>query len=203
MDAPALAGEEDCMNAKALIGMTVFAIDAGKNLGSVERLLFSPEDMRVTAFVVTPRTSMMAEPEPQRLLPTDRIRAIGQDAITVESETELDITADGELPAGSVAFDEIEKEKVITESGENIGEVSSLDFDDSTFRLDFIEIGRGFLSGSSLVSVDQVISVGEDVIVVRDSALDTRDRREDERVAVIDEADETDEEAERRDTGIF
>lgn len=160
------------MNAKSLIGMSVFSIEGGKNVGNVERLLFSPEDMRVTAFVVTSSAGMMDEPEPQKLLATEKVKAIGQDAITVDSESLLDITTDGELPAGAVAFDQIEKERVITESGDHIGELSSLDFNEDDFRLDYIEVGRGFLSGSSLITVDNVISVGEDVIVVSDNALD-------------------------------
>lgn len=160
------------MNAKSLIGMSVFAIEGGKNVGSVDRLLFSPDDMRVTAFVVTPATGMMDEPEPQKLLATENVKAIGQDAITVESESLLEITADGELPAGAVAFDQIEKERVITENGDHIGELSSLDFNEADFRLDYIEVGRGFLSGNNLITVDNVVSVGEDVIVVNDRALD-------------------------------
>jgi uncharacterized protein YrrD len=207
------------MNAKALIGMTVFAIEGGKNLGTVERLLFSPDNMRVVAFVVTPRSGMMSDPEPQKVLSTEKVRAIGQDAITVDSESLLDVTADGELPAGAVAFDEIEREKVITESGDQVGEVSSLEFDEVDFRLDFLEIGRGFLSGHVLVTVENIVSVGEDVIVVRDTALNGDDRDdevEDDRVRIVDERDavETDDVADdviddadvaksKRDTGIF
>lgn len=159
------------MNAKSLIGMTVFAVDAGKNLGSVDRLLFSPEEMRVTSLMVAPVAGLMDEPEPQKLLATDKIKAVGHDAITVESESMLEVTAEGEVPAGSVAFDQIEREKVLTESGEEIGEVSSMEFDEQSFRLDFLEVGRGFLSGSSMITVENIVSVGEDVIVVRDSAL--------------------------------
>jgi sporulation protein YlmC with PRC-barrel domain len=177
------------MNAKSLIGMTVFAVDAGKNLGSVDRLLFSPDDMRVTAFVVAPAAGLMDEPGPQRLLPTDKIKAVGQDAITVESESFLDIVADGELPPGAVAFDEIEREKVITESGEDVGEVSSVEFDEQTFRLDFLEVGRGFLSGSTMITVEKVVSIGEDVIVVRDTALDQPDDRDDD-LDTFEEADD-------------
>jgi len=160
------------MNAKSLIGMSVFAIEGGRHVGSVERLLFSPEEMRVTAFVVTPATRLMDEPEPQKVLAVDNVRAIGQDAITVDSESLLDIAADGEIPAGSVAFDQIEKERVITESGDHIGDLSSIDFSEQDYRLDYIEVGRGFLSGSNLITVDNVIAVGEDVIVVSDRALD-------------------------------
>lgn len=160
------------MNAKSLIGMTVFAIEGGKNLGTVERLLFSPEEMCVTGFVVARTGSMMEEPEPQRVLAREHVKAIGQDAITVESESLLDVTADGELPGGTVAFDEIEKERVLTESGDEIGVVNSVDFSDNDFRLEYLEVGRGFLSGNSMITVDKVLSVGEDVIVVRDDALD-------------------------------
>ena len=159
------------MNAKSLIGMTVFAVEGGKNLGTVDRLLFSPDEMRVTAFVVASVAGMMDEPEPQKLLPTEKVKAVGQDAITVESDSMLDVTADGELPPGAVAFDQIEREKVITENGEDVGEISSVEFDEQTFKLDFIEVGRGFLSGSSMISVENIVSVGEDVIVVRDAAM--------------------------------
>jgi len=194
------------MNAKSLIGMSVFSIDGGKNVGSVERLLFSPEEMRVTAFVVTSRVGMMDEPEPQKILATEKVRAIGQDAITVDSESLLDITADGELPAGAVAFDQVEKERVITESGDHIGELSSLDFNEHDFRLDYIEVGRGFLSGSNLITVDNVISVGEDVIVVTDRALDPL-ADDDTDVEIIesdvdDRVDEVDDDGKER-TTIF
>jgi uncharacterized protein YrrD len=160
------------MNVKSLIGMTVFAIEGGKNLGTVERLLFSPEEMCVTGFVITRAGGVMEEPEPQKVLLRENVKAIGQDAITVESESLLDVTADGELPAGTVAFDQIEKERVLTESGDELGVVNSIDFSDTDFRLEYLEVGRGFLSGSSMISVDKVRSVGEDVIVVRDDALD-------------------------------
>lgn len=186
------------MNVKSLIGMTVFAIEGGKNLGNVDRLLFSPEEMRITAIVVAPVAGMLNSPDAQKILPTVHVRAIGQDAITIESESLLETAVDGEVPAGLVAFDEIEKEKVITESGDDIGELSSLDFSSDDFRLDFLEVGRGFFSGTSLISIDKVVSIGEDVIVVQDSALDKeeapaergKDRVvEDESVTVEDEAE--------------
>lgn len=161
------------MNVKELVGMTVFAIEGGLNAGTVERLLFSPEEMRVTDLVVTRGSAMLEEPEPQRILPTDRIKAVGRDAITIESEGVLDVTPDGEVPEGRVAFDEIEREKVITESGDEVGEVSSVSFSDNTFLLESVEVSRGFLSGNAVIPMNQVVSVGEDVIVVKDSALDS------------------------------
>lgn len=159
------------MNVKTLVGMQVLAVDAGKQLGTVGRVLFSPENRRVEGFVITPDVGLMDEPQPQRMIAVDKIKGVGQDAITVDSESLLDTLADGEIPTGLVAFDEIEKERVMTEGGEQVGEVSSIDFDDGSFAIDFIEVGRGFMSGSVLVSVEHIVSVGEDVIIVKDEAL--------------------------------
>ena len=74
------------MNVKELVGMTVFAIDGGVNVGTVDRLFFSPEEMRITDLVVSRGTAVLEDPEPQRVLPTDRIKAVGRDAITIEAE---------------------------------------------------------------------------------------------------------------------
>lgn len=180
------------MNVKELVGMTVFAIDGGRNVGSVERLFFSPEDMRITDLVVARGTAMLEDPEPQRMLSTERIKAVGRDAITIESEDLLDVTPDGEVPDGRVAFDEIEREKVITESGDEIGEVTSISFSDNTFLLESIEVSRGFLSGNVVIQMSQVVSVGEDVIVVKDGALDANSG-EHELFREIDETDGTEE----------
>lgn len=160
------------MNVKELVGMTVFAIDGGRNVGTVDRLFFSPDEMRITDLVVSRGTAVLEDPEPQRVLPTDRVKAIGRDAITIDSEDHLDVTPDGEVPGGRVAFDEIEREKVITESGDQVGEVASVSFSDETYLLEVIEVSRGFLSGNAVIPVNQIISVGEDVIVVKDTALD-------------------------------
>ena len=160
------------MNVKELVGMTVFAIDGGRNVGTVDRIVFSPEDMRITDLVVSRGTAMLEDPEPQRVLPTERIKAIGRDAVTIDAEDQLDVTPDGEVPGGRVAFDEIEREKVITESGDEIGEVASVSFSDATYLLEEIEVSRGFLSGNAVIPVNQILSVGEDVIVVKDGALD-------------------------------
>jgi uncharacterized protein YrrD len=179
------------MNIKELVGMTVFAIDGGRNVGTVDRLFFSTEEMRITDLIVSRGGAMLEEPEPQRTLPTDRIKAVGRDAITIESEEILDVTTDGEVPDGRVAFDEIEREKVITESGDEIGQVSSVSFGDTTFLLEQVEVSRGFLSGNAVIPVNQIVSIGEDVIVVKDGALDANSG-EHELFREVDETDTTD-----------
>jgi uncharacterized protein YrrD len=108
------------------------------------------------------------------------------------------------VPAGRVAFDEIEREKVITESGDEIGEVSSVSFSDNTFLLESVEVSRGFLSGNAVIPMNQVVSVGEDVIVVKDGALDSGGG-EHRLFREVDETGETEvvEESEDRDRGIL
>lgn len=154
------------MDTTSLLGMPVFAVDAGRKLGIVERLLFSIEEKRVVALALTPGASQL-----QPLLPVGKILSIGHDAITVASEADTEATVENQVPARVVGFDQIEKERVITESGEDLGGVSSLHFDESDFRLMHLELGRGFLSSTFRVSVHDIVSVGEDVIVVRDTIV--------------------------------
>lgn len=68
-----------------------------------------------------------------------------------------------------MGFDQIDQERVITKSGEDLGTVSSLHFDGGDYRLMHLKLGRGFLSSDFRVSVHDIVSVGEDVIVVRDA----------------------------------
>lgn len=155
------------MDATSLIGMPVIAVDAGRKLGTVERLLLSLPEKRLTALELTADASTL-----RPVLPVEKIRSIGHDAITVASEDDLEATVEGEkLPAGVVGFDQIEKERVITESGEDLGGVSSLHLDDSDFRLMHLELGRGFLSSTFRVSVHDIISIGEDAIIVQDATV--------------------------------
>jgi uncharacterized protein YrrD len=168
------------MNVKQLIGMKIFAIDEGKNLGVVDRLLFSPEEKRVSSFLIAPEGGLLDEPEPHRLLKVSDLTAVGEDAITVESDSVLSTTVDGELPPGTVAFDEVEKERVLTEGGNEIGELVSIEFSEDGFALEHLEVSRGFLGGHTLIPLSQVVSIGEDVIVVMDAALDEIEEPEDD-----------------------
>ncbi|MDQ4099790.1 MAG: PRC-barrel domain-containing protein [Chloroflexota bacterium] len=190
------------MNYKALTGREVISIESGRKLGHVERILFDPATMQIDSIVIHPVIhSVLEEPSPMQQVPVARIRGLGQDVVTVESDDALQPLAEGGAHvANLVAFDQIENEAVVTESGKKIGEVDDIEFDDRSLQLQSIQIGRGLLARKSSIAASEIVSIGEDVIVVHDSAdPDSHDQvgeqgavEEFERVRIISDADRRD-----------
>jgi sporulation protein YlmC with PRC-barrel domain len=169
------------MNHKTLTGREVIAIDSGRKLGHVERILFDPTTMRIDSLVIHPVAhSVLEEPSPMQQVHVDQIRGLGQDVVTVEHDDALQPLPEGGATASTlVAFDQIENEAVLTESGKKIGEVADVEFDDHTLQLQSIQVSRGFLARKSSFPVSEIISVGEDAIVVHDAAdPDSQDQTE-------------------------
>jgi len=160
------------MNYKSLAGREVIAIDSGRKIGHVERVLFDPATMRIDSVVIQPVIhSVLEEPSPMQQVSVSHIRGLGQDVVTVQNDEALQPLAEGvAIGDALVAFDQIEHEAVLTESGKKIGEVDDVEFDDQTMQLESIQISRGFLARKFSIAVGEIVSVGEDVIVVHDSA---------------------------------
>lgn len=159
------------MNIATLIGMTVFALDAGKELGSIDRLLISQEERRLVGFVVTPPTGATDDPERKQVLAVEKVHSFGHDAVTIASEADLDVSRGGALPEGTVAVGQAPMGTVTTESGEAFGEVTLLEASEPEYQLTRMDVGQGVFSSSILVNIRDVVSFGEDAIVVRDSVL--------------------------------
>ncbi len=159
------------MNYKALVGQEVIAIESGRKLGQIDRILIDPDAKRIDWIVVRPAgRSMLEEPGPMKAIAVDQIRGLGEDVVTVPNDEVLQPLS---APANHlVAFAAIKNEAVMTEGGKKLGEVSNIEFDEQTLDLESIEISQGLLSGKSSIPVTEIISVGEDVIVVRDMAHD-------------------------------
>jgi sporulation protein YlmC with PRC-barrel domain len=169
------------MNHKTLTGREVIAIDSGRKLGHIERILFDPATMRIDSLVVhSDSRSMLEESTPMQQIPVSAIRRVGEDVVMVEHDDALQPIQEGGATAGNlIAFDQIENEAVLTESGKKIGEVADIEFDDRTLELQSIQLSRGLFSRNSSLAVSEIISVGEDAIVVRDTVdLDSQDQAE-------------------------
>lgn len=65
--------------------------------------------------------------------------------------------------------------EVVTEGGANLGDVVSLGFDERTFAISAAEVSPGFLKANTHVPLDQLISIGQDVLVVANAALAGRE----------------------------
>jgi uncharacterized protein YrrD len=150
-------------------GRPVVSIETGQRLGSIDQIVFEPDGRKVAAFTVHSDTIggiiSPEQPTASWLLAED-IHAIGPDAVTVANPESLRETIERQdyLLAGDLV-----REKVVTVSGELIGNVAAIHFDPQSLAVTDVEISRGFFKSNPQIGFDHIVTVGRDVIVVDDS----------------------------------
>ena len=156
---------------KDLHGMTILDVRDGKKLGQADEVVISPDDGRVLGFVM--KTGGLLR-NGESIVEIDDVRAIGRDAITVEGE-EVAHTSE----AASEAFSQARSgeralagRKVVTQGGSLVGQVDDVAIDEDGRRVTALLLGGGLLEQSDAVAADRIVSVGPDVIVVRDERAD-------------------------------
>jgi sporulation protein YlmC with PRC-barrel domain len=140
----------------------------GTKLGEVEEVVVSPDDLRLLGFVVGSGRFLGHE---EHIVETADIRAIGDDAITVDGQ-EAARTSEASTEAFRDARSgkrRLEGKKVITEKGSVLGTVSDALLDEEGKQLSALLIGGGLLQSAESLHIDRVASVGPDVIVAREA----------------------------------
>lgn len=158
---------------KELQGLGVVDVTGGKKVGSVGDLVISPENGRLVA--LTLGGGMMGGEG--SYIAIEDVRAIGQDAITIEGENV--VRPSEEMPDGVRAARDASRglagKKVVTENGSLLGTVSDYLIDETAMRVSGLTIGGGLLSNEDAISADRVVSLGPDAIIVTDAGPEEQD----------------------------
>lgn len=154
-------------SAKDLQGLAVVGINDGKKLGTADELIVSPDELRLLGLVIKSGGPLSRD---EQIVEARDIRSIGSDAITVDAEavahgTEAIAESIRETRAGNRR---IVGSKVVTESGTLLGTASDFAIDESTHRITSLTLSSSLFQTGDTLAVDRVISVGPDVVVVRD-----------------------------------
>ena len=156
------------MNGKHVKGLAVISITDGEKLWTVDRVYLDPAGKRVVGLALK-RGGGLLSPEAPNLVDADDVHSLGPDAITLADKGALrgDQTSArlGEL----VELDDLPKRKAVTEGGTLVGHVAGVDFDERTFRLTQVEVSPGFFKTNKHIPIEQVVSIGHDVVVVADA----------------------------------
>jgi len=133
------------MKATDLRGRSVVAIENAERLGKVEEVLIDTERQTIAAIELASRAGEM------ETIPVQMIRAIGSDAITVETgggaRAELTPQRRRRGPDEAVqSLGDLLGSRVLTYDGNHIGDLSDVDFDPSSFRITGYEITAGPLA---------------------------------------------------------
>ena len=158
------------MNNKDVKGIAVISIADGTKLGAVERAYLDPEAKRLVGFAFGAGGGLLAgETEATSLVDVDKIHSLGPDALTLDRPDAAQGQETGAAGGSLIDLDELTKRKVVTDGGTFVGQVASVEFDERSFRLTQIEASPGFFKSNRTIPIDQVISLGSDVVVVSDA----------------------------------
>lgn len=163
-------------NASELMSLPVIATQQGREIGRVKDVLFDPNAHQLLGLMVT----AAAAAESTMFLERDAIRSIGDDAVTVDSDDKLGAVAS--YPRVREIIDSgihLKGAPVLTESGESLGRVDKIMVDEAGGVAAY-EVSRGVLGlgGRKEIAPADVISIGEDAIIVSRAAAEDADQHD-------------------------
>ena len=150
-------------------GISVISIAEGRKLGTIARAFFDPGTRQVVGFAVHQGGGLLS-PEPDRggIIDAEEVHALGPDALMIADESALLGQATDDRYGDLVDLDEVTSLKVVTEGGTQVGDVVALEVDERTFALQAVEVSPGFFQTNREIPAHQVVSIGDDVLVVSD-----------------------------------
>ena len=163
------------MDAQRLKGMAVVALDDSTRLGRIEDLLFDPKTLQAVALRVRGEGQAF-------VIPFEEIKAIGADAVTVESTRVTQVASQGGPFSALPGLDAIKKLKVIDENGTLLGLVSNVEIDETAGRARTLSVHKGGLLGlggqTTTLSAEAVRSIGPELITVAAGAASAQEAQQ-------------------------
>ncbi len=152
-----------------VIGLPVISLASGKELGVVEDLIWSHDELKVTHLVVNSKGVLNRT----RYIPLGEVKSIGEDAVTVDGEEILEKV---ECQPEGKRVNEITGGVVVTEGGQNLGTLEDVFFDGAAGRLLGYEVSTGLvgdlLSGRMIMPPEMVVTWGEEAVIASYTDLD-------------------------------
>ena len=159
------------MNSKELKGIPVLSIDGGENLGSVSRAYVDAKQKLIVGFAYSASGGFMqAESEPK--LDAEEVHTLGPDALMLDHKGGETGASISQRYSELLVLDEIAGLPVLTENGTSAGQMASVEFDQHSYQLTGMDISHGRFKGHQRASIDQVVTIGRDYVIVRNAILE-------------------------------
>jgi uncharacterized protein YrrD len=150
---------------KEIRGLSVVSLAEGKELGKIDALLVDV-DITTVRWLQLRKGGVFGR---TRVISVDAVQAVGENAITVDSETSAVLRRESS-EAQKLAQDKrrIIGNRVLTNKGRLLGEIRDYEIDVETFKITRYEIGKGDLLGTRTqpVAADYVLTIGPDAVLV-------------------------------------
>lgn len=153
---------------KKFLSLPIISLQEGQQIGYVKSLILDAGTKALAAIVVDTKGFF----KDQRIIPYSKVVSVGEDAITIDTESHVEKTTN--LPE----LLELVKDKLtiigtkmVTETGKTLGIADEYYVDKATGKIAQIEISggkiEGFLSGKAFISADYITTLGHDVIITQ------------------------------------
>lgn len=158
------------------MGLPVIGLPSGKEIGVVEDIIWSHQELKITHLVVAGKGVFNRS----RYLSFGEVKSIGDDAVTVEEG----VLQESPSSIEGKRVSQLAGDLVLTEKGQNLGTLEDLFFDSAAGKLLGYEVSTGLvgdlLSGRMIMPPEKVLTWGEEAII---AGYDSLDRGEDDAVS--------------------
>lgn len=154
---------------RELAGLAVVSLTGGDRLGRVDDVIFDSSAAAVVGVLVD-RGGMFSKP---KYLEATHVRAVGSDALTIDSETALTEFDPAALGATMLPMKPLDGRPVLTEAGTIVGKIADIGVDTDTLRVPYFVISTGLLDntlhGKPHLPMTAVQAIGADSVIVSNS----------------------------------
>lgn len=151
-----------------VMGLKVYTVSEGKEIGQIDDVIYDAHSNQVMALLLA-GGGLFADSKVIFLKDT---KAIGKDAVLIDSEKSLQEVS--KIPEHIAHIAEghrhLTRTKVITEEGTNLGIISDILFNPETGKVEEFEVSQGLRdisSGKKTINVPDIVTVGEDAMIVK------------------------------------
>lgn len=156
-------------------GTPVISVESGVTLGKIEHVYLDCESLKLVAFTFTRSAGLLAR-KGGHIVEIDDIHAIGPDAVTLDDARVVhDLVLMDGATRHLVELDQLVKRPVMSDRGSKLGHIVGLDFDPTTYRLIDVRIDDRHLNDELVIACRDIRSIGEELIVVAEPAVETVD----------------------------
>ncbi|MHB0875856.1 MAG: PRC-barrel domain-containing protein [Anaerolineae bacterium] len=151
---------------KGLLGQPVITVNSGRRVGSIQEILFSAVDGRVTAIILSKPPVAGAT----KAVAAEHVTLLGIDVTLIDDESSVSPLAEPPSAVTGVrASTAVMRTQVITTEGRRVGEVSDIALDDQGNVLGYHlshNILRDTFRGKPFLPAAVVRAVGDDAVII-------------------------------------
>lgn len=153
---------------KHVIGQRVLSFADGRAIDTVKDLVLSGQHEAVLALLVD-EGGLLSE---SRVVSLDAVRSFGRDAVVInDAGGVVKASADPEVKEILNRNEQLLGKKVVTDTGDGLGSISDMYFEEGTGRILGFEVSGGMVGdiarGTSYLAIGDIERMGPDVIFVR------------------------------------